>query len=153
MTTSIKTASMPTRRIMVAALVSALLSVGAFMAMSPSSASASPGNGRCESGEFCMGYTYNLGGGMYDNPNSDSKLYDNWFVPNMGQGVVDNKTWSVKNNGISYDVLIYNASFYRGTPWCLRRNRGLVNLPAMWRDLISSFQFVTPTQCSRYTQL
>lgn len=157
MTHSIRTASMHARRTAVAAFVSALLSAAILMALTPSTASASsPGNGVCEATEFCLGYTYNLGGGIYDNHNIlDNKLYDNWFVPNRGYGVVDNNTYSAANKG-SLDVLIYDGSGLSGTsalaPACIHAGRG-INLPLKWRDHVSSYQFVGRSLCDRYEVL
>jgi hypothetical protein len=166
MTNSMTTASIPRRGIVVATLVSALLSIAGYMAISPSTASAGPGNGRCESSEFCLArLTVSSGAdwtnglewpnGMYDNSGSDGRLYDNLFVPSVFDRPVDNNTWSAANRAIYSDVLIYDRNDHTNSPefrapGCIRRGRG-VNL-ARWRDHISSFKFVPANLCRGYSE-
>lgn len=156
MSRSIRTTSMATHRIAVALAVSALLAVASFMAIAPNSASASSGDGRCLSNEFCLGWNYDVlyhpKDGVYDNDNiSDYKLYDNWFVPNWGQGPVDNNTWSAVNKK-SVDVLVFDGAGYTGAGACIHAGRG-INLPYDWLERIGSWKIAARSVCDGYRVL
>ena len=144
MADSIKTASM-VRGSLLPALVSALLAVCGIMATTASSASAASYDGVCESGEFCMGYMYNLSGGLYDNSGSDpdADLGNDRFVRNWAQ-FVGNNTWSMQNKGRTHEILVYDGAGYQGAVACLKRSAGILNLDgSWWKDRISSYKWVT----------
>ena len=114
------------RSTVVAGLAAALLLV--VMTAAPSSASAA-NNWVCEAGEFCMGYQYNLSGGLYQTTITDPDLGDNtfyyWTDParNETLGRVSNNTWSMKNNHSTYEVLVYDGAYHTGQ-WRASRGRG-----------------------------
>ena len=183
MTHVIPAAAMRPRRIALAALVSALLSSVVSMTMSLSTALAVQNNDKamspsttlapllatapdtasaannfqCKPGEFCLGRLYNLTGGLYQNTISDPNLLDNtWFYytnphDNEQLGRVTNNSWSAANKG-RLDVIVYDGYGYIGAGACIHAGRG-INLPADWRDRISSFRFATRSVCNSYRVL
>jgi peptidase inhibitor family I36 len=114
-------------------------------------------NFKCEPGEFCLGRRYNLTGGLYQNTRSDPDLADNTFfyfavlTENERLGRVPNQAWSATNM-TKRDVIVYDGRKFTGAAACIQAGRG-INLPADWRQRVSSFRFATRSQCNRYRVL
>jgi hypothetical protein len=157
MTQSIRTTFF-SRGTMVAALVSALLGIAAFMAISPASASAdSPTT--CDPGEFCLWSGYNMSGGLYQNKGDDGDLRNNVFTPCCERVNANSK--SAYNHGVAQsngrnDVIVYNRPYFQGDSACITLGRLLRDLfafnPAIglyenWRDQIMSFKWATHSEC------
>jgi hypothetical protein len=165
---SISPSSLAGRRI-VAAFVAALVSVAAGLSVASGVASAtwSPHplayNGNCDRGEFCLARLTGGNGGMFDSPGSDDKLSEHRFYRNGP--IVNDNTWSVKNNGIAAarsSVLVYNGYLrYASIGWdpgligCVRYGTkpSWKPLPSDVRDKISSYKWVTDAQCRQARQL
>jgi hypothetical protein len=155
MPSSISTIAKPR---LAAALVVGLLAVAAFIAMAPAKASAGSNNFQCEEGEFCLGYMYNLSGGLYQNVSSDSDLRRHTFYRYLdpSQNTIrvalqtHGNSWSAYNYGKSAlleDVLVYSKPDYQGRKACIARGTRLNVLPDAWKDQIMSFQWVTSAYC------
>jgi hypothetical protein len=120
-------------------------------------AASAPHNFKCEPAEFCLGRRYNLTGGLYQNTISDPDLGDNtWFYSkdpenNALLGRVTDHSWSA-SNPTKRDVVVYDRRNYTGAAACIQTGRG-INLPADWRQRISSFKFVPRSVCNRYQVL
>jgi hypothetical protein len=79
-------------------------------------ASASNKDGLCESGEFCLYWTYNFTGSMMDF-NGDVNNYASYTFqfPGGGQGQsLNDNAASAKNRGRYWHVLAYEHSYFRG---------------------------------------
>jgi len=120
-------------------------------------AASAPHNFKCEPAEFCLGRRYNLTGGLYQNTISDPDLLDNtWFYSkdpenNAVLGRVTDHSWSA-SNPTKRDVIVYDGRKFTGAAACIQSERGL-NLPADWRQRISSFRFAARSTCNRYQVL
>jgi hypothetical protein len=112
---------------------------------------------KCEPGEFCLGRRYNLTGGLYQSTVSDPNLSDNTFfyytvrTENERLGRVPDQAWSATNM-TNRDVILYDGHNFTGAAACIQKGRG-INLPADWRQRISSFKFATRSECNRYRVL
>jgi hypothetical protein len=120
-------------------------------------AASAPHNFKCEPTEFCLGRRYNLTGGLYQSTINDPDLGDNTFFyskepdKNAALGRVTDNSWSA-SNPTKRDVIIYDGRNFTGPHACIQRGRG-INLPADWRQRISSFKFATRSACNRYQVL
>jgi hypothetical protein len=151
MTQCIRTASI-SRGAMVAALVSALLSIAAFMAVAPGIASAGTNNYVCEPGEFCLGRLYNLSGGLYPDLRDNVFFYYTDPAQNETLGRVSQNSWSAYNHGNYQDVMVYTWFSYTGNKACIKKDRYIGDLGS-WKDRISSLRWVTRAECNAAAQL
>jgi hypothetical protein len=160
------------RGTMIAALMSALLGIAAFTAMSPrtgfaatSSASASADSPTtCDPGEFCLGRLHHLSGGLYQNTGNDANLSDNVFLPERIHRVARNSRsaynhGNAQSNGYN-DVIVYDLPNFRGDSACITLGRLLPDLSVWsiehdgsaryedWNMRIMSFKWATHAQCT-----
>jgi hypothetical protein len=151
---SISTALLPRRQI-ATALVSGLLGLAALLATSPAGA-ATDSPTTCDPGEFCLGYQFNLSGGLYQNKGDDPNLSDNVFLPSRQHRVAKN-SWSAYNHGTPQsngknDVIVYELPNYNehGASACITLGRLLPDLFTRhenWMGRIMSFKWARHEDC------
>jgi len=136
------------RRIVMAAIVAALLGATALLSVSPAPASAAPS--RCGSGDFCLFFNARPANGTYHFGGSDSNLNNDRFEGAHSNQTVGNHALYAWNNALpdaKSDVLIYTMTRYRGASDCIRRgDEGL--LPINWWNTIESYRWVKPGTCT-----
>jgi hypothetical protein len=112
---------------------------------------ASAGYGRCDPGEFCLYYSVNRTGGVYNFSGSDRNLFNDRYEGKHTHTVVANTSISVWNRGVAHpsgknDVLVY-ATLGNSAPRCIRRGRW-GDLANEWWQEIDGYEWVTRTRCN-----
>lgn len=98
-----------------------------------------------------------MSGGLYQSTRNDTDLTDDTFYyfidPARNEQLprVQRNTWSAWNRGGS-DVVVYDGRASTGAGACIHAGPR-INLPAKWKDRISSFRFATRSSCDRYEEL
>ena len=133
-----------------------MLLCGLFAAAALVPATASAGYGRCDPGEFCLYYSVNRTGGVYNFSGSDRNLFNDRYEGRHTDEVVANTSISVWNRGVAdpsgkNDVLVY-ATVSGAAPRCIRRGRW-GDLPNEWWQRIDGYEWVTRARCNKEWQM
>jgi hypothetical protein len=112
---------------------------------------ASAGNARCDVGEFCLYYWFDLTQGIYNFSGNDPNLNNDRFEGAHTGQTVGNFTLSVWNRGTPVakrDVLVYSNPGYKGGPRCVVQG-AIGNLSSDYWNTIESYKWVTRAECNR----
>jgi hypothetical protein len=142
-------------RIVIAKATMLLCGLLAVTALVPAIASA--GYGRCDPGEFCLYYSVNRTGGVYNFSGSDRNLYNDRYEGAHTHTVVANTSISVWNRGVAdasgkTDVIVYSGLASDSARRCIPRG-AWGDLDNLWWQEIDGYEWVTRARCNKVPRM